>query len=110
MILALSHPTAECNGKFRVTGSKSVSNRLLILQALFSELNIENISESDDSLIMQEALKSESEVIDVNHAGTTMRFLTAYFANLEGREVVLTGSKRMQERPIKILVEALISI
>ena len=110
MILALSHPTAECNGKFRVTGSKSVSNRLLILQALFSELNIENISESDDSLIMQEALKSEAEVIDVNQAGTAMRFLTAYFANLEGREVLLTGSQRMQERPIKILVEALTSI
>ncbi len=110
MILSLSHPTAECNGKFRVTGSKSESNRLLVLQALFSGLNIENISESDDSKIMQEALKSDSEVIDVHHAGTSMRFLTAYFANLEGREVLLTGSQRMQERPIKILVEALKSI
>ena len=67
MILALSHPTAECNGKFRVTGSKSESNRLLILQALFSGINIENISESDDSKIMQEALKSDSEAVSYTH-------------------------------------------
>jgi 3-phosphoshikimate 1-carboxyvinyltransferase len=59
---------------------------------------------------MQAALKAKAEVIDVHHAGTAMRFLTAYFAHLEGREVMLTGSQRMQERPIKILVEALRSI
>jgi len=59
---------------------------------------------------MQEALESTSEVVDVHHAGTAMRFLTAYFSHLEGHEVVLTGSTRMQERPIKILVDALRSI
>ena len=52
---------------------------------------------------MQEALESTSEVVDVHHAGTAMRFLTAYFSHLEGHEVVLTGSTRMQERPIKNL-------
>lgn len=110
MILSLSHPTAECNGQLRITGSKSESNRLLLLQALFSGFAIENTSESDDSIVMQAALKSEAEVVDVHHAGTAMRFLTAYFSHLEGREVVLTGSQRMQERPIKILVEALQAI
>jgi 3-phosphoshikimate 1-carboxyvinyltransferase len=80
---------------------------LLLLQALFSGFTIDNASESDDSRVMQVALKSDSEVIDVHHAGTAMRFLTAYFAHLEGREVLLTGSQRMQERPVKILVEAL---
>ncbi|MDA8947880.1 3-phosphoshikimate 1-carboxyvinyltransferase [Flavobacteriaceae bacterium] len=110
MILSLSHPTAECNGQLRITGSKSESNRLLLLQALFSGFTIENTSESDDSIVMQAALKSEAEVVDVHHAGTAMRFLTAYFSHLEGREVVLTGSQRMQERPIKILVEALQAI
>ena len=59
---------------------------------------------------MQEALESTSEVVDVHHAGTAMRFLTAYFSHLEGHEVVLTGSTRMQERPIKLLVDALRSI
>jgi 3-phosphoshikimate 1-carboxyvinyltransferase len=78
-----------------------------LLQALFSGFTIDNASESDDSRVMQVALKSDSEVIDVHHAGTAMRFLTAYFAHLEGREVLLTGSQRMQERPVKILVEAL---
>jgi 3-phosphoshikimate 1-carboxyvinyltransferase len=107
MILTLSHPTAICNGKLQITGSKSESNRLLLLQALFSGFTIDNASESDDSRVMQVALKSDSEVIDVHHAGTAMRFLTAYFAHLEGREVLLTGSQRMQERPVKILVEAL---
>ena len=107
MILTLSHPTAICNGKLQITGSKSESNRLLLLQALFSGFTIYNASESDDSRVMQVALKSDSEVIDVHHAGTAMRFLTAYFAHLEGREVLLTGSQRMQERPVKILVEAL---
>ncbi|MDA9571916.1 3-phosphoshikimate 1-carboxyvinyltransferase [Flavobacteriaceae bacterium] len=110
MILSLSHPTAECNGQLRITGSKSESNRLLLLQALFSGFTIENTSESDDSIVMQAALKSEAEVVDVHHAGTAMRFLTAYFSHLEGREVVLTGSQRMQERPIKILVETLQAI
>jgi 3-phosphoshikimate 1-carboxyvinyltransferase len=90
-----------------VTGSKSETNRLLLLQALFPAISLENTSGSDDSAVMAEALRSASGVIDVQHAGTAMRFLTAYFAASEGREVVLTGSPRMQERPIGILVDAL---
>jgi len=91
----------------QVTGSKSESNRLLILQALFPEIAIANLSESDDTQYLKKALESEDEVVDIHHAGTAMRFLTAYFATQPGREVVLTGSPRMQERPIGILVDAL---
>ncbi len=90
-----------------ITGSKSESNRLLLLQALYPEFTLANVSNSDDSNLMTRALGSTSEVIDIHHAGTAMRFLTAYFSIQEGRETVLTGSKRMKERPIKILVEAL---
>ncbi|WP_411895813.1 3-phosphoshikimate 1-carboxyvinyltransferase [Winogradskyella sp. A2] len=90
-----------------ITGSKSESNRLLLLQALYPELEIKNLSNSDDSLLMQKALQSNEEVIDIHHAGTAMRFLTAYFSTQVGRETILTGSSRMKERPIKILVDAL---
>lgn len=93
--------------KITVTGSKSESNRLLLLQALYPEVKLENVSNSDDSNLMTKALDSTSNIIDIHHAGTAMRFLTAYFAIQEGREITLTGSKRMKERPIKILVEAL---
>ena len=90
-----------------ITGSKSETNRLLLLQALYPNLILENTSNSDDSEVMEKGLSSNYEVIDIHHAGTTMRFLTAYYAIQENREVVLTGSPRMQERPIAILVEAL---
>ena len=98
-----------------ITGSKSETNRLLLLQALYPNLVLENISNSDDSEVMINTLlltqnskfKTFCPIIDVHHAGTAMRFLTAYFAIQEGNEVVLTGSTRMKERPIQILVEAL---
>ncbi|MDB4062722.1 3-phosphoshikimate 1-carboxyvinyltransferase [Flavobacteriaceae bacterium] len=110
MNIKIDHLSLRCEGSLRITGSKSETNRLLLLQALFKGFKLENISNSDDSKVMQEALESTSEVVDVHHAGTAMRFLTAYFSHLEGHEVVLTGSTRMQERPIKILVDALRSI
>lgn len=93
-----------------ITGSKSETNRSLLLQALFPNIKIENLSNSDDGEVMQKGLiKSEGEV-DIHHAGTAMRFLTGYFATQEGKQVVLTGSQRMQERPIKVLVDALRSL
>lgn len=110
MNLQLSFSSEAIDGTVRVTGSKSESNRLLILQALFPQISIANLSNSDDTRVLQEALASEEETIDIHHAGTAMRFLTAYFAAKEGREVVLTGSQRMQERPVKILVDALRSL
>ncbi len=107
----LRHTTSlKENSEIILGGSKSESNRLLILQALFSNIEIANLSTSDDSKAMMAALKSNASLIDVHHAGTAMRFLTAYFAIQEEREVVLTGSDRMQERPIGVLVDALRSI
>lgn len=91
----------------KITGSKSESNRVLLLQALYKGLNINNLSNSDDTQLMQKAMTSKDPIIDIHHAGTAMRFLTAYFATQVGRTTTLTGSKRMQERPIKILVDAL---
>jgi len=94
-------------GSLNITGSKSETNRLLLLQALYPGLTIENRSNSDDSVAMNHALTTDSNLIDIHHAGTAMRFLTAFFATQEGREIVLTGSSRMQERPIGVLVDAL---
>ena len=110
MDLKISHNSKKCIGEIKISGSKSETNRLLILKALFSDFEIKNISNSDDSTILEKALKSKEKIIDIHHAGTAMRFLTAYFSQLEGREVILTGSKRMQQRPIKILVDSLISL
>jgi 3-phosphoshikimate 1-carboxyvinyltransferase len=90
-----------------ITGSKSESNRLLLLKALYPEFTLENISNSDDSNLMTQALISNSDIIDIHHAGTAMRFLTAFLSIQEGKEVIITGSQRMKERPIKILVDAL---
>jgi len=97
----------KINQEITISGSKSESNRLLILQNLFPEISIENLSDSDDSVHLQEALSSSDELVNIGHAGTAMRFLTSYFASREDREVVLTGSERMQNRPIEILVNAL---
>ena len=94
-------------GNIKITGSKSESNRLLVLQQFYSNLKIENLSNSDDSKLMQQALSSNSKEINIGHAGTAMRFLTAYFSVKENSEIVLTGSHRMKNRPIKILVDAL---
>ncbi len=97
----------------KITGSKSETNRLLLLQALYPNITLENTSNSDDSDVMADALQQaaisnqKSLIIDVHHAGTAMRFLTAFFAIQEGKEIILTGSSRMKERPIKILIEAL---
>ena len=93
--------------EIQITGSKSESNRLLILQKLFGNFEIKNISNSQDTKLLQKALNSNEKTIDIHHAGTAMRFLTSFFAVQEGVEKILTGSERMKQRPIKPLVEAL---
>jgi 3-phosphoshikimate 1-carboxyvinyltransferase len=110
---------SNLKSEISITGSKSETNRLLLLQALYPNIVLENTSNSDDSEVMLEVLKnfqlptsvaqslSKCQLFDIHHAGTAMRFLTAYFAIQEGKEVVLTGSSRMKERPIQILVDAL---
>ncbi|MEO8235438.1 MAG: 3-phosphoshikimate 1-carboxyvinyltransferase [Flavobacterium sp.] len=113
MNLLLQSTIVNQQSSIKISGSKSETNRLLLLQALYPNITLENISNSDDSDVMLKALNNHQlsiinhQLIDVHHAGTTMRFLTAYFAMQESKEVVLTGSSRMKERPIKILVEAL---
>ena len=108
MNLHLSGPSNKViNSSIRITGSKSESNRLLLLQALYPNISIGNLSNSDDATVMQMGLQISKGTIDIHHAGTAMRFLTAYFASQVGKEVTLTGSQRMTERPIKVLVEAL---
>jgi 3-phosphoshikimate 1-carboxyvinyltransferase len=107
MNLLLQTSQLDLQEQIAITGSKSETNRLLLLQALYPNITLANTSNSDDSEVMQKALKGKEEIVDIHHAGTAMRFLTAYFAVNEGREVVLTGSQRMKERPIKVLVEAL---
>ncbi len=110
MQIEISNKKTQLTGKIKVTGSKSESNRMLILEALFPGLTILNLSNSDDTHYLKKALESNAERVDIHHAGTAMRFLTAYFAAQSGREVVLTGSQRMQERPVKLLVDALKSL
>lgn len=110
MDVLLTKKGSVLNAQISIGGSKSESNRLLILQKLFGDLQIKNLSSSQDTLLLQKALNSKENRIDIHHAGTAMRFLTAFFAVQPGREVTLTGSKRMKERPIKILVDALIQL
>lgn len=110
MNLQLYKSAIKYNKQIAITGSKSESNRLLLLQALYPSINIENLSNSDDSQLMQKALNSSDKIIDIHHAGTAMRFLTAFYSTQTNREVELTGSKRMKERPIAILVDALSQI
>ena len=90
-----------------IPGSKSESNRLLILSSLFKKLSLENISNSDDTNYLLNALSSKSSTIDIGHAGTAMRFLTSYFSLTTKKEIELRGSQRMHNRPIKMLVDSL---
>lgn len=98
---------ASVQGSIELEGSKSLSNRLLIMQAMADEkLELRGLSPSDDTEALQRILKSKSSAGNVGAAGTTMRFLTAFYAAHPGDQV-LTGSARMLQRPIGILVDAL---
>ena len=93
--------------------SKSIANRLLILQALSGEplLDVSDPSVPDDTRVMHKALldiQNGAEQINVENCGTAMRFLTAYCAQLEGRSIIINCSDRMKQRPIGQLVHALI--
>jgi 3-phosphoshikimate 1-carboxyvinyltransferase len=106
--LRLSKVTAAKNKvSLTISGSKSESNRWLILQALYKNISILNLSDSDDSNHLSEVLQSNDALLDTGHAGTAMRFGAAFFAMQEGKEIILTGSDRMKQRPIGILVDAL---
>ena len=95
------------DSSIKISGSKSESNRVLILNSIFKNIKISNLSDSDDTVVLKNALENLHKTIDIHHAGTAMRFLTAYLSTLDGGKFILTGSKRMKERPIGILVDAL---
>lgn len=109
--LTIQHPTATINGSIELASSKSESNRALVISALSEgKSELYKLANARDTQTMQRLLASpESETWDVLDAGTTMRFLTAY-ATIQGGQKTMTGSARMQERPIKLLVDALRSI
>ncbi len=103
----ISAAIKNLSGTIQLPASKSISNRALIIHALsYSPYPIHNLSDSDDTKVLQAALYSNSSKFDIGHAGTAMRFLTAFLAKVVG-EWEITGSERMKQRPIKILVDAL---
>ena len=103
----ISKEGKNLHGNINISGSKSESNRLLTLRAYTSFFNINNLSDSDDTKTMISSLKSDKEEINIGHAGTAMRFLASYYSSILNSSKILTGSSRMKERPILILVEAL---
>lgn len=107
MIYQLHKPNRKIQGHLRLTGSKSISNRALIIRALSGEdFPIEQLAKANDTDLMMALLASDEIVRDAGPAGTTFRFLTAYLALQEGNQI-LTGTERMKQRPIGVLVEAL---
>lgn len=96
-------------GAIALPASKSISNRVLLLHALSGgKGSLHHLAKCDDTDAVLRALAhDDAQVVDIGAAGTAMRFLTAYFATREGRCVTLTGTERMRQRPIKVLVEAL---
>lgn len=103
-------PTTDINLEINLPSSKSISNRALILTALaYSPYDIQNLSNCDDTRVTVKALDSNDTTFDIGAAGTSMRFLTAFLSKTVG-EWVITGSERMKQRPIKILVDALNSL
>ena len=103
----ISKEFRDIDGSVCISGSKSESNRLLLLRAYTSFFKIFNLSNSDDTQLMISAIESDKEEINIGHAGTAMRFLTSYFSSISEKSKVLTGSERMRQRPISILVDAL---
>ncbi len=100
-------PPQQVNAKIQLPASKSIANRVLIINALaYSPMEIKNLSESDDTQVMLKSLTSDGNHFDIGPAGTAMRFLTAFLSKIVG-EWTITGSERMKNRPIKILVDAL---
>ncbi|WP_346862819.1 3-phosphoshikimate 1-carboxyvinyltransferase [uncultured Draconibacterium sp.] len=107
MIYQVSAGVKTISGSINLPASKSISNRALIINALsYSPYPIRNLSDSDDTKVLEAALFSNNTTFDIGHAGTAMRFLTAFLAKIAG-EWEITGSERMQQRPIAILVDAL---
>ena len=107
MTITLHHPSGTLNGTLTLAGSKSISNRVLIIRALSGHsFDINCLANAKDTQLLQELLASNTEIRDAGAAGTTFRFMTAYLALQPGTQV-LTGSSRMKQRPVGVLVNAL---
>ncbi|MGE4586234.1 MAG: 3-phosphoshikimate 1-carboxyvinyltransferase [Mangrovibacterium sp.] len=107
MSYLISRANKSLDTRIALPASKSISNRVLVISALCDHpFLIRNLSDSDDTRAMQKVFRSSGNVFDIGHAGTTMRFLTAFLSRIVG-EWILTGSDRMKQRPIRILVNAL---
>lgn len=106
--IKLSGPKKSINAEITIGGSKSISNRVLLIQALCNDnFDIDNLSDSDDTQTLKKLITvTQANPYDCHHAGTTFRFLTAYFA-IQNETQILTGSSRMKQRPIGPLVDAL---
>ncbi len=103
----ISKEFQDIQGAVSISGSKSESNRLILLRAYTSYFKIYNLSDSDDTQLMLSAIESDKKEINIGHAGTAMRFLTSYYSSISKNSKILTGSNRMKQRPISILVDAL---
>ena len=103
----ISKEFEEIKGAVSISGSKSESNRLILLRAYTSYFKILNLSDSDDTQLMLSAIESDKKEINIGHAGTAMRFLTSYYSSISENSKILTGSNRMKQRPISILIDAL---
>lgn len=103
----ISKEFQDIQGAVSISGSKSESNRLILLRAYTSYFKIFNLSDSDDTQLMLSAIESDKKEINIGHAGTAMRFLTSYYSSISENSKVLTGSNRMKQRPISVLVDAL---
>lgn len=108
--ISLKHKPAFSGSVDHLPASKSISNRVLILNALSGNRSkLHNLSDANDTQLMLRLVGSSDKTIDVEDAGTTMRFLTAYFS-VTNQHKIVTGTQRMKERPIGILVDALRSL
>ena len=109
--LKISGFNINSNEKIFISGSKSESNRVLILKYLFNrDIIIDNLSNSDDTKVLLKALENQTDIVDIHHAGTAMRFLTSLFAVTNKKNIILTGSDRMLQRPVEELVNSLKSL
>ena len=109
--LKISGFNINSNEKIFISGSKSESNRVLILKYLFNrDIIIDNLSNSDDTKVLLKALENQTDIVYIHHAGTAMRFLTSLFAVTNKKNIILTGSDRMQQRPVGELVDSLKSL
>ncbi|MEJ8756174.1 3-phosphoshikimate 1-carboxyvinyltransferase [Pontibacter sp. H259] len=105
--VTLTHQTGIVQGQIHLPASKSEANRALIIAALAGgQSEIQNLSEANDTQLLNRLLQSNTAVVNAEDAGTVMRFLTAYYA-VTGQQRTLIGTERMCQRPIKVLVDAL---